>query len=171
MWLMDLVFTLPVLIGFLVFGLFCEHNDARGWTIFALIVAGIVGLNLYHLPLILLAYAAIPYIIVGVIWSFWRYKRHVSAKVAEYQEKGNIDGYTDLDNIKARLHPNKMLGTIVAWIIVWPLSFIDSFLGDIINVLESLVTTVFKRVYYSIYDKAVAAFDVALEDKKTFVKK
>jgi hypothetical protein len=61
------------------------------------------------------------------------------------------------EEVVRRLHPKAMLGTIVQWILIWPLSMIENLIGDLIHAIESLVTRWFRGVYHTIYDSAVKA--------------
>lgn len=146
--------TWPALIALCVFGIWAERVEARGFAVFWALVAGVTAFFLFKVSLTDLIFYAIGYLIVGVIWSFYRYKRFIVSKVEsilsdggdEQQKNWRISSY----------HPTKMLDTITAWIIIWPFSLIENLCGDIINGIETLVKGVFKGVYNRIYSAAVA---------------
>jgi hypothetical protein len=50
-----------------------------------------------------------------------------------------------------------MWPSITAWVMIWPFSLIENFVGDIINAIQALVKKVFRGIYYKIYDSAVEA--------------
>jgi MFS family permease len=143
-----------VILGVLVLlGILSEHNESSGWAVFwMLLIAGVVALT-FHIPLVMLGIGAVAYLAIGLFWSFWRYKRHVTKKVEEYKEKDAREREYAL----RALHPKAMLGTITAWIVVWPFSLVESLVGDIIDFIKALVTKFFRGVYFRIYDAAVAA--------------
>jgi hypothetical protein len=92
---------------------------------------------------------SLVYLVVGIVWSFYRYKRFIVSKIADMQELNyRIESVSSY-------HPSKMLDTITAWIIIWPFSLIENICGDIINGIETLVKSVFKGVYNRIYDNAL----------------
>jgi hypothetical protein len=84
-----------------------------------------------------------------VVWSFYRYKRFIVAKVEHFREMNY-----HLEKL-SQYHPSMMLDTITCWIIIWPFSLIENLCGDIINFVETLVKKVFKGVYNRIYESAV----------------
>ncbi len=150
--------TWPALLGLLVCGILSEYFDSRGWTIFFTLVLGWASFNYFDISLKTALIGAGVYFVIGVIWSFWRYKRFVSEEVAKYKESiSHLDIVPDYhkSTIKSRIDFREMVGTIVAWIIVWPFSFVESAVGDLITLLESLVKNVLNRVYQKIYDNAL----------------
>lgn len=150
--------SVPTLIGLLLAGILFEHNDWTGTTIFLALVATVVGVTYYGVTWQNIAYGAAAYAVVGVVWSFYRYKRFVSSKVADYKERSSGKTLTqgDLTTIGYAIHPAKNIGKITAWIIVWPFSLIDNLTSDLINAVQTLIKTVFRSVYTRIYDSAMA---------------
>jgi hypothetical protein len=145
--------ALVILAVLAVFGILAEHNKSSGWAVFWLLLAGGVAAIAFHVPLMVLGITAVAYIAIGLVWSFWRYKRHVTEQVALHR----LSDSRIKEDVLRKIHPKNMLGTITAWIIVWPFSFVASFVGDLINFIQSLVTKFFRGVYFKIYDSAVAA--------------
>ena len=140
--------TWPALVLFCAFGIWCEHSNSRGFAVFWALVAEGVAIAYFGIGLTDIVIYSLVYLVVGIVWSFYRYKRFIVAKIDELQ----LIGYT---NRIADYHPSKMLDTITAWIIIWPFSLIENLCGDIINGIETLVKRVFKGVYNKIYDAAV----------------
>lgn len=144
------------LAGLITLVILFEHNEARGWAIFTAIIVAIVSYFFFKVDWQTIVVGAGIYVLVGVVWSFWRYKRWVETKVAALKNRSKeIDKY-DLQ----RLQPNENLDTIVAWIIIWPFSAIENLTADIINGIERLVTTVFRTVYTKIYESATSGLSV-----------
>lgn len=144
--------TWPALVVLCVLGIWAEHAEARGFAVFWALVAGVTAFFYFNVPLTSVLICSIGYVCFGVVWSFYRYKRFIVAKAEEIRAAGSSysDGYI------GRYHPNKMLDTITAWIIIWPFSLIENLCSDIINGIENLVKNVFKGVYNKIYNAAVA---------------
>lgn len=142
-----------ILVVLFVLGIFSEHNDSRGWSIFFMLIAAGVAYLAFSLSWTMLAVYAGGYLVIGLFWSFWRYKRHAEKVVEQHK---NADA-REKQFALARLHPKEMLGTITAWIMVWPFSFIENMVGDLINGIQMLITKVFRGIYHRIYDAAVAA--------------
>lgn len=134
-------------------GILSEHNNSSGWAVFWMLLSSAVVLVAFNLPLTWLSIGAVAYIMIGLVWSFWRYKRHVSKMVEEYRESSAMER----ERILRRLHPREMLGTITAWIMVWPFSLVENLIGDIINFVQTLVTRIFRGIYFKIYESAVSA--------------
>jgi hypothetical protein len=153
--------TLPVLVTLCVFGIWCEYSESRGFAVFWALVASVLAFFYFKMSLIDIAIYSGAYLVVGVIWSFYRYKRFIVAKLEQ------------LKTINHQIHqvsdyrPNHMLDTITAWIIIWPFSLIENLCGDIINGIEMLVKKVFKGVYHRIYEGAIknsSIYESAIKD-------
>jgi hypothetical protein len=138
-----------------------EHNEWRGWAIFMTLVAAVIAFFKFDVSLITLAEYAGGYLVTGLVWSLYRYRRHVIAEVERVNQLGIRDSsyYNEADVVR-RLHPTQMLSTITAWIIVWPFSFIDNFISDIIDGIQMLVKKVFHGAYIRIYEAAIAGLNI-----------
>lgn len=148
-----IMLTWPALVVLLVLGILFEHNDSHGWAVFTGLVAITVAFFFFDVPLGVLAIGAVIYLMVGLCWSFWRYKRHVDDTITEH--KGSCQNTKN--HVLTYLQPKEMLGTITTWIIVWPFSMIENLTSDIINGIQTLVQRVFHGVYNRIYESAVSA--------------
>lgn len=143
----------PALVILAILGVLFEYNEARGMAIFVTLVLAVTAFFFFNVSLVTLAMYAAGYIVVGAIWSFWRYKRHVDVVVEENKNRDK----TYKERALAQIHPTEMLGTITAWIIVWPFSMVENLVGDILNFIQSLVTKFFRGIYMRIYGNAVSA--------------
>ena len=148
-----LLLTWPALIALVCLGIVFEHNGARGWSVFTALAVAAVAYFFFSVSLMNIAIGAVVYIVIGLLWSFWRYKRHVEKVVA--RTKDLSDSYKE--SAVRSLHPRAMLGTITAWIVVWPFSMVENIVGDIINFVQDLVVKYFRGVYMRIYESAVSA--------------
>lgn len=142
-----------ILVVLAMFGIIAEHTDSSGWSIFWLVLAGGVAFISFDISLAMLAVYSVGYIVIGLFWSFWRYKRHATKIVETYRDE---DVYQKERALKL-LHPKAMLGAITTWILVWPFSMVENLVGDLINAVQMLVTKFFRGVYHRVYDSAVAA--------------
>lgn len=142
-----------ILVVLALFGIIAEANNARGWSVFWMIIAAAVAYVSFNISLMMLAVGAVGYIAVGLFWSFWRYKRHASKVVQENRDSSPMVK----ERVLAQLHPKAMLGTITAWIMVWPFSMVENIIGDMITAIQMLVTKFFRGVYHKVYESAVSA--------------
>ena len=148
-----LLLTWPAFIVLVFVGVLFEHNGARGWAVFTALAVAAVSYFFFSVSLFAIAIGAVGYIVIGLIWSFWRYKRHAQKVVADNKNETPSRKERALE----ALHPRAMLSTITAWIIIWPFSMVENLVGDIINFIQELVTKFFRGVYHRIYDSAVSA--------------
>ena len=144
--------SIPGLIGLLCLSTLFEHTGARGWAVFTGLVSAVIAYFIFKVSLMLILVGVVGYIIVGVLWSFYRYKRHISETLAYAQSRG--DSY--IGGAIRILAPQTMLPTITAWILIWPCSLLEHLIGDIIDIVVLLVRRVFKNVYHSIYESAIS---------------
>lgn len=149
--LAGLLLTWPAFIALVFLGILFEHNGARGWAVFAALVLAAVSYFFFHVALMSIAIGAGAYLAFGVVWSFWRYKRHAANVVEQYKDADK----REKDIAIARLHPKAMLSTITAWIVIWPFSMVENVVGDLITAIQTLVSKIFRGVYHRIYDAAV----------------
>ena len=141
----------PALVVLLILGVLFEHNEARGWAVFTAMIVAATAYFSFAVPFMSILLGACGYIVVGLIWSFYRYKRHAMKTVEQNKDAGASTKKFVLE----RLHPKAMLSTITAWMLIWPFSMISNVSGDLINLIQLLVTKFFRGVYYRIYDSAV----------------
>jgi hypothetical protein len=145
--------TWPAIIALFFVGILFEHNGARGWAITTALISLAVAYFFFNISLAAIAIGTVGYIVIGLFWSFWRYKRHAEKVV----ESNRNQSSHEKERALARLHPKAMLGTITAWILIWPFSMVENIVGDIITTVQLLVTKFFRGVYHKVYDSAVSA--------------
>lgn len=148
--IVGVILSLPVLIGLIFLDLVLEHNEHDGWSLFVTLLIVALVWNMFTFPLNLLLIAAAAYFPVGLLWSFWRWRRHCSRVVADVKKNPSqkADGLRKLDL-------SEQIFRIVSWILNWPASALASLLGDIIDVIEVLVRKVFHKVYVRISRNAI----------------
>ena len=143
----------PALVAFVLLGSIFEANQAHGWAIFTGIISAIVAYVFFHLAFLDIIVYAIFYLIAGFVWSFWRYKRFVDSMLETITNSTTEYGR---DFTIRHMHPSNNLSKITTWVIVWPFSIIENGLGDIIKLIQTFITKVFKGVYNKIYESAIS---------------
>jgi hypothetical protein len=137
----------PGLAALLVLGTIFEANEAHGLAMFTGVVSAVVAYFFFAIPLMtLLIYSAV-YLVVGFVWSFWRYKRHKDNIVEEYKDRSLDARKLAVD----RLQPSRMLDKITTWVLIWPFSMVENVLGDFIKIVQTFITKFFKGIYTRIY--------------------
>jgi hypothetical protein len=142
--------TWPALVAVLLLGIAFEHTGNRKSAVFAGLVAMGISYFYFAIPLSTIWGYLVAYFVIGVVWSFWRYKLYVGL-MAKALGARTWKTQADKDRAIDELLPSNNLERITSWIIVWPFSVIENVLGDIITMIQGLVTKVFKGVYYKIF--------------------
>lgn len=146
--------TWPALIALLVFGIIFESNEAHAWAVFTGLVAVVISYFMFSIPLTMLIAGLAAYFVVGFIWSFYRYKRHTDMIVKNLNSRGYVQ-YGRAAAIE-QMKPSMMLSKITSWVIIWPFSFIENYVGDFISTIQHAIETYFRGVYARIFDSAVS---------------
>jgi membrane protein implicated in regulation of membrane protease activity len=142
----------PCLIVLALLGICFEHaKGLRPIAVMLLIALAATAYFFFQLPLATIGIGAVGYLVIGLIWSFWRYKRQVEETVEELKDSSESQKRMTM----LELHPKQMVGSITAWIIVWPFSLIDNLIGDLINAIQRTIVIWFRSVYHRIYDGAM----------------
>lgn len=163
------IVTFPGIVALVILGVLCAHDDCNKTAVFIGLLLAIASLVVYHVPILLLIECTVGYLTVGVLWSFWRYKRYLNycIKHKKYKAKysnswvehsNSKNSHTEslkLSNFIDSLHPMQNLDKIVSWILIWPFSVIELGAGDIIDGVQTLVRGLFKGVYTRMYLKAI----------------
>lgn len=148
-----------------VFTFWLVHEDSEGWAIFWLIVgAGLAYFTFEVDGKTLLMYIA-AYIPVGLVWSFFRWKRYCNRKVDKFNDfkqmctaEGSdvsFDEKRRLEALRKEVDPTNNISKVVQWIIIWPFSLIDNILGDVYDMLVNLVRKHLISLYRRISDGAL----------------
>lgn len=99
-----------------------------------------------HLAIV--SYCSVAYLIIGFIYSLFKYKRFLEKKRPGFAE-------SEWGSQKAIYYsPSVMKGDIFGWIFWWPLSIVGYFISDFIyEALEKLWNSI-KGAFDNIFDKA-----------------
>lgn len=147
----------PSLLALVLLGVWTEHADSRGWAVFFWLVALAISYFFFGLTLSNLPVVGAVYLALGIVWSFWRYKRYLRGVTDELKRDYPSADKTDYVRRRmAQCSPSNMASTITAWVIIWPASFIGNMLGDFMDMLQEFITKFFKGVYHRLYQSAMA---------------
>lgn len=138
--------------AFALTALILDHNDLKfsATVTFTLLISGIVmSLGEFNLdkPYFIVGYF-IGYMIVGFLWSAFRFKRYTANLILEYERinQPNSNDYNRLEEkIKVDLHGrNDNVEKIIYWVLVWPLSVASWLISD---AMRWIITNVFGKLY------------------------
>lgn len=156
--ILGMFFSPIVLCIFIALSLLFEYKEARGFAGTCFILAGIIVYSLLGLSLQTLGMVAALWVPVGLGWSIWRWSRYCS-NIVKQAEAGEISKST----AKWEVDFKHKTPTLVYWVIFWPVSLVEMLLSDIFDIIETLVTKVFKGTYARIANNASSKLD-KLED-------
>ena len=149
-----------------LFVLWLVHEECQGWSIFWLGLLGFIAYHATGISLTTAAIYAVVYIPIGIVWSMYRWKRFCSTKVEENNDyvdmieaSGTTPSPMEEDRRKAALQvtlsPTSNITRCVHWIMAWPFSAIENVLGDLYDMIVTLVKTYLINVYASIAGNAL----------------
>lgn len=141
-----------VIIPLVLLAIIMEANDSDGWSTFWFIPSMIGTYLLFKPSTDYLLFAAIAYFVIGVLWSFYRYKQFLNKKIAYYKRYSQPYNCPDLISCHT---PDREIDRLVAWILIWPVSTIAHLTGDIVDIVKSLITGVFSSAYKKIFKAAL----------------
>lgn len=142
------------LLGLSLLCLYSESTDSHYWSLLfgaLLIFAGIkyTGISLSGGEI---AVCAVLYLPLGIAWSVYRYKRHIADIVKNISSGASTE--SKRFDMK-RNAPDQMIEAFVAWAFLWPVSFLENFVGDIVNTVRIAISTYFIGIYRRIYQNAL----------------
>jgi hypothetical protein len=157
------ILSWPFLVVLFILGVVFEHTESHKGAVLTGVAAALVSYYYFDVELVKILEWAVAYVLIGVVWSFWRYRSFVvreSEKIRKNRSElfgRGIDKYYtyDAERDVARLSPGENLGLITTWILIWPFSMAEHFLSDILSMINSLVTKVFRGIYAKIYTSYV----------------
>lgn len=106
------------------------------------------------------------YLLIGIVWSFWRYKKFVRESVQDFNEenkKKSVEEY-QIELFKEKMSIKENYPAISYHIVMLPVSVVESALGDLIDLLKDLVTVYLKKVYDYIASAEFAKIDVKVKE-------
>jgi hypothetical protein len=148
-WVLALILSWPAIIGLFVIALCFEHNERHGWTTVFTTIALIALVAMFKLPWQQIGFMALAWLPIGLIWSMWRWRRRCS-NIIELNHSGEL--HKDMAEHKLAVENN--FDVITYWTICWPVSFLEAFVGDIIDFVSNLIRKMFRSTYERMSAKA-----------------
>lgn len=137
-----------------VFCAYAMHESFDKLAAFFGILLAHAAYNLlgFNPTIIDIAGLGVVYLGIGVAWSIYRYRQlvfklasYITPSTSSYTRKTVMDDMSFTQN----------LGSIVTWILIWPVSVVENVFSDLITLVRSLVTGFFKNCYLKMYNDAV----------------
>jgi len=147
--------SVPALIVLCMLGIWAEHASNRKTALLIglgtiYVTYKFIGADVRDIVWYIVGYAAI-----GMAWSVWRYRRFVSDEVERIVSKWpEVDSHIRISALE-NLHPKNKTSELVSWILIWPFSFVENAIGDLINAVEVFVKTYARKLYESTYHSLV----------------
>lgn len=155
--------TWPGFIVLFLFGTYLEHVGARRFAVIVGVITLLVAYFFFGVSVgDLLVYTGI-YASVGFLWSFWRYNRFVRSEVEKIDEYRLPDAKLRALNV---LRPMENISRITAWVVIWPFSALENLAGDLINIIQTFIKKVFRKVYESLFTQATQNLYNAINRQK-----
>lgn len=142
-----------------VLAILFEYNKSNTLVVMLNIALVYILVSLLNLTFtwVTILMLAVAYLIIGVIWSFWRYNTYITKKLYEISILDASSMIKEME--QTRLLPKNNLNLITHWIIVWPISVIDNIISDSIRLLKMLITDVLYNVYASMFNKELEKYN------------
>lgn len=140
-----------------VFLIFFSYKDYKNWSLFSISLLGAAVYGIFNLEPMFALQCLAAYIPVGVLWSFWRWKRH-----GDDTMKGVIVGTLN-DRQKSvlieQLTPRYNIDRISTWVVAWPFSLISHVFSDIIALVSKVIREYLIEIYSKISGKHLEALN------------
>ena len=153
------IWTLGILA---LFVLWLVHENSERWAVFWVAVLGCLAYWTSNVdPVTALTYAAL-YIPIGVGWSMYRWRRFCKAEVERTNKNmidlknpkrtisdidANLHNDSERNRLENKLQASNNITELVSWIIVWPFSLLENVLGDVYDMIVTLVRKHLINVY------------------------
>lgn len=160
--ILGIVFSVYFIAALVIVAFIAEYNDSSPWAAFWLVVTSIICAKMYEISWAYIGWFALAFVPVGICWSIWRWKRHTDELVAKFNSevKDHVTSEHSArvyNTLRNQLNPQNNIVTIVGWVLAWPVSFINSMIGDFISLLETAIRKyfigIFKRISISALKK------------------
>lgn len=143
--MIPIIFWLYILLLNVIYCIVTEIDDFYGIAFVTTVLGFVMYKNMFYSILLnwqLLVICCILYLIIGIIWSFWRWYKYCK----NYLNTIKYENYID------RLNVSNNRSRIIGWVIFWPWSFIWNIIGDIFN----WIFKYFRSIYTNISNKLIA---------------
>jgi len=136
----------------------CVENEHYPTPSIVAILLGIVYWKaIVAAPWHVIALVAGVFVLFGLLWSVFKWFRHVNKTVAQYRnDYGTTLDKSQMDGLKSECSAFKHKAMITGWIAFWPWSLLWSLTGDFFHMLYDAMT----NIYQKISDHGVGKFTV-----------
>lgn len=114
-------------------------------------------------------YSIAAFIPLGLGWATFRWSRYVNYKVDKFKERQRsnyFDGHrSDAEpeykaTVNYKIDMRNQIPLITGWVFSWPLGWVAHLLGDLINLVQTLI----KKYFRGVFDRISAKARKRLED-------
>ena len=142
-------------VGMFFWVILAVHSESDVWSFVGIAILGAVTYFFFGLDPATVGYGLLAYIPTGIGWSIFRWKRHCKRAFSSYSPDtkdndpwtGALSSKQDLIRL---LDPKRQMNKIITWIFVWPFSFLDNLIGDIIDLVRDFVKKYLIQIYNNI---------------------
>lgn len=132
--------------------LFCEQAILGTFLIGALIItlskSGVLAVDLAGLSILTVIYYMVSYLVIGICWSLFKYKKRVEEIILIYNGENRTKEY-----LLERIQYNIKKQDIAFWILYFPISVVKFLLQDFVNYLIEHLGFIYKRIAISVVNK------------------
>lgn len=150
-------FWILTLISSIIFIASIEHDHYTTPSILALILGILYWKAIAAFSWQTIGITVGVYALVGVLWSMYKWYRHVNKAVREYRVRyGAILSLKEKADLSRELSASSNKSLLTGWIAWWPWSFAWGLTGDFFNGLYDLMANAYQRIT----DHAMSGFTV-----------
>lgn len=180
LWVIGVALWWPIIIPLILIAIYVEHQDSHGWMAFWAIVIHAWLFKFFEIDPVIVAYYTAGYVPVGILWSIYRWKRYVGAFITTRkrweQEERNVtisNNYSntafvfDVEDVRESLTLLNNKQKILCWVMGWPISLAESFLGDLVHQLWTFISVRLGGIYKRIAESAISDAMKDVDGKKS----
>ena len=151
--IMGILFAWWVIPLLLIISYLSIRSESLGWTIFLVLSILVLTYFTYTIPITYLIGFIILYIPIGILWSIKRFNKY--CKKLSNNFKNNIRSPTEweIGKLNRALEPSNNITRIAGWTLGWPLSVLDTFIGDFVDIIETIIKEKLIKIYDNISKK------------------
>lgn len=137
-----------------------RYDDYSGWAAVWFIVLAIVGTARLltvdiQITLPLVGGAVIGYLLIGAVWSLWRYRSMITKMIARINEQGYEPAIRTklLQELKRSTRASNHVGFIVFHMVAFPISFVTNLFGDMYRLAAEFVRRYMVGIFNTVHAK------------------
>ena len=140
------------------------HVDSEGWALLWLVALVAVAYFLFSITFMQLMYVVGAYIPIGLVWSVWRFRRYCKDELVKANVR--INNATNASTRKLersrytdKVNPTNNISDILIWTFIWPFSFLENLLSDLIDLVEDFIRKYLIKIYETIAKKYIGQLE------------